>query len=565
MAIGVAAGGAGVGRAEARAVQAELLGDLPGGLIGDQARDKIGPDGQRLPRRGLPALGVVEVHARQPRADDHGDAVARQVVRRRSRPASAQACRAASRPRWMNRDPEPGDRRVLPVESRARPPRPGRRCLAGTPPGRAAPGACDRPDLPATSPSQVRSMSGPRQVTAAWPTTTIRSVIRALPVPIRRRSVRPRADRSRNSRRGRTILEWRADRASAPISATPIRVRPGLVGCGSTGRGGRTRPIDRTRLLTRRRISAMQIVEIPRRPRRAPLARPDRRRSRPPPARLPSALSTLLHATDPAAEVRRRLTADRPPLPLALGPPAAPRRRPASLGRRRHLHPQQGRPPGGIRAGRLLLRPRLHRRPPRAVLQGHRRPRRRPRRPDPRPLRHGLERPRARAGPGPRRHPPPGRPDHRQRRQRPRHRGAQSPLSAPGQGLRRLLRPRSRPSPCSRRVPDPAELAITLEITPRRLRPPSTARPPPPGWPARFDDLIAWLGRDHSFPDGVVLLTGTGIVPPDEFTLQPGDVVRIDDRGAWGAGESGGRSLSVEEGRGGGRRPRHPRGKRIRD
>ena len=42
-----------------------------------------------------------------------------------------------------------------------------------------------------------------------------------------------------------------------------------------------------------------------------------------------------------------------------------------------------------------------------------------------------------------------------------------------------------------------------------------------------FDDLIGWLGRDNSFPRGVFLLTGTGIVPDSEFTLQPGDVVEI--------------------------------------
>ena len=42
-----------------------------------------------------------------------------------------------------------------------------------------------------------------------------------------------------------------------------------------------------------------------------------------------------------------------------------------------------------------------------------------------------------------------------------------------------------------------------------------------------FDDLIQWLGRDNTFPDGVILLTGTGIVPGDDFTLQPGDVVEI--------------------------------------
>ena len=42
-----------------------------------------------------------------------------------------------------------------------------------------------------------------------------------------------------------------------------------------------------------------------------------------------------------------------------------------------------------------------------------------------------------------------------------------------------------------------------------------------------FDDLIGYLARDSSFPDGAILLTGTGIVPGDDFTLQPGDVVEI--------------------------------------
>jgi 2-dehydro-3-deoxy-D-arabinonate dehydratase len=42
-----------------------------------------------------------------------------------------------------------------------------------------------------------------------------------------------------------------------------------------------------------------------------------------------------------------------------------------------------------------------------------------------------------------------------------------------------------------------------------------------------FAELISWLGRDNVFPNGVILLTGTGIVPPDEFTLTPGDLVNI--------------------------------------
>ena len=43
-----------------------------------------------------------------------------------------------------------------------------------------------------------------------------------------------------------------------------------------------------------------------------------------------------------------------------------------------------------------------------------------------------------------------------------------------------------------------------------------------------FEDLVGWLGRENSFPDGAVLLTGTGIVPPDDFTLAAGDVVTIE-------------------------------------
>jgi 2-dehydro-3-deoxy-D-arabinonate dehydratase len=42
-----------------------------------------------------------------------------------------------------------------------------------------------------------------------------------------------------------------------------------------------------------------------------------------------------------------------------------------------------------------------------------------------------------------------------------------------------------------------------------------------------FDNLISWLGRESSFPKGVFLLTGTGIVPGSDFSLQPRDVVEI--------------------------------------
>jgi 2-dehydro-3-deoxy-D-arabinonate dehydratase len=41
------------------------------------------------------------------------------------------------------------------------------------------------------------------------------------------------------------------------------------------------------------------------------------------------------------------------------------------------------------------------------------------------------------------------------------------------------------------------------------------------------EELAGWLFREMSFPDGAFLMTGTGLVPPDTFTLQSGDVVTI--------------------------------------
>jgi 2-dehydro-3-deoxy-D-arabinonate dehydratase len=43
-----------------------------------------------------------------------------------------------------------------------------------------------------------------------------------------------------------------------------------------------------------------------------------------------------------------------------------------------------------------------------------------------------------------------------------------------------------------------------------------------------LDDLVSWLYRGMSFPDGAWLSTGTGIVPADAFTLEEGDVVEIE-------------------------------------
>lgn len=40
-------------------------------------------------------------------------------------------------------------------------------------------------------------------------------------------------------------------------------------------------------------------------------------------------------------------------------------------------------------------------------------------------------------------------------------------------------------------------------------------------------DLADWVGRELSFPRGLLMMTGTGIVPGSGFTLRPGDEVRI--------------------------------------
>jgi 2-dehydro-3-deoxy-D-arabinonate dehydratase len=79
-------------------------------------------------------------------------------------------------------------------------------------------------------------------------------------------------------------------------------------------------------------------------------------------------------------------------------------------------------------------------------------------------------------------------------------------------------------------MPSPDKIAIRLMIERRgdKVFEGSTsisemARP--------FADLVTWLGKDNSFPHGVILLTGTGIVPPDTFSLLAGDLVSIDVNG----------------------------------
>ena len=44
-------------------------------------------------------------------------------------------------------------------------------------------------------------------------------------------------------------------------------------------------------------------------------------------------------------------------------------------------------------------------------------------------------------------------------------------------------------------------------------------------------ELVEYLFRENSFPQGALLMTGTGVVPEDDFTLLRGDLVRIEIEG----------------------------------
>ncbi len=41
------------------------------------------------------------------------------------------------------------------------------------------------------------------------------------------------------------------------------------------------------------------------------------------------------------------------------------------------------------------------------------------------------------------------------------------------------------------------------------------------------EELVEFLFRDNAHPHGCLLMTGTGVVPPDDFSLQRGDEVEI--------------------------------------
>jgi 2-dehydro-3-deoxy-D-arabinonate dehydratase len=79
-------------------------------------------------------------------------------------------------------------------------------------------------------------------------------------------------------------------------------------------------------------------------------------------------------------------------------------------------------------------------------------------------------------------------------------------------------------------LPPPAEVSIQLKIT-RGGASVFEGATSLSAMARTFEDLVSWLGRETSFPDGVLLLTGTGVVPPDDFTLVAGDEVLIEVAG----------------------------------
>jgi 2-dehydro-3-deoxy-D-arabinonate dehydratase len=76
-------------------------------------------------------------------------------------------------------------------------------------------------------------------------------------------------------------------------------------------------------------------------------------------------------------------------------------------------------------------------------------------------------------------------------------------------------------------VPDPYALAIRMRIERQgaRLWHGETSMRE---FARRLDDLVAYLFREDTFPEGVVLCTGTALVPESPYTLEAGDAVEIE-------------------------------------
>lgn len=77
-------------------------------------------------------------------------------------------------------------------------------------------------------------------------------------------------------------------------------------------------------------------------------------------------------------------------------------------------------------------------------------------------------------------------------------------------------------------IEPPFERCLTIELEIQRNDQPAfTGRTTLAELKREPRELLDYLFRELDFPQGVYLMTGTGIVPPDNFTLAPGDHIRI--------------------------------------
>ena len=377
-------GGAGVGRRDARAVQPEMLRDLPGRLVDDQARDQVRADRQALP---LGASGP---------ARRRGGRARRTPSRPRRPPGRVEAGvgrPARRRPRRLARRPSPGG------ANRARELGDGR-VLAGVPGPKSVDHAGDvleeasgaerrvAPDArrPATGPPRSRPcrdpgrspprVRRPRSVPTIRP--PVRSVDAAAPGRATYQAVGTRPARLRGIGeavdRGVAVTGGVRSEGGSPLTSALRRYAKGVEPTGFAQYG--TTPMQLAKFLAGADATPrVGLLE-----------------GRPPPSPGPGGtLSTdLLHAADSGRlAARERLDPAGRGDPSGVGPAAGPDRSPGGLGGGRHLRAEQGGAAGGVGAGAASFYDQVYRADrPELFFKATPEPGRRARAADPRPARH---------------------------------------------------------------------------------------------------------------------------------------------------------------------------------